>query len=96
MAEKFGEIVISKLTNRPWPAKNPCLSPLDYWFWSVCLQELRRTPPNTIEELIETVNDVTDSLEEEEVRKAVGNIMKRAESSLYDKGGAIEYKLKKK
>ena len=82
MAEKFGEIVISKLTNRPWPAKTPCLSPLDYWFWSVCLQELRRTPPNTIEELIEAVNDVSDSLEEEEVRKAFENIMKRAESSL--------------
>ena len=37
LAEKFGQRVISRLTARPWQAKSPCLSPLDYWFWSVCL-----------------------------------------------------------
>jgi hypothetical protein len=95
LAEKFGQRVISRLTARPWPAKSPCLSPLDYWFWSVCLQELRRNPPNTLEELMETVNEYSDSLEKEEIMKAVGNILKRAECCIEAEGGAFEYKMKK-
>ena len=50
---------------------------------------------NTLGELIETVNDFTDSLEEVDVRKAVGNILKRAEYCIEAKGGSFEYKLKK-
>ena len=42
------------------------------------------------------MNESTDSLEREEVRKAVRNIVKRAESCIEAKGGAFEYKLKKK
>ena len=55
-----------------------------------------RALPNTMEELVETVNEFTDSLEREEVRKAVGNIVKRAESCIEAEGGAFEYKLKSK
>ena len=43
-AAKFGNRFISRFTARPWPARSPCLSPLDYWFWSVGLSELRRQP----------------------------------------------------
>ena len=56
---------------------------------------MRRTLPNTMEELVETVNEFTDSLEREEVRKAVGNIVKRAESCIEAEWGAFEYKFKK-
>ena len=96
LAEKFGQRVISRLTDRPWQAKSPCLSPLDFWYWSVCLQELRRSPPKSLDEIKETVDEFTESLEEEEVKKAVGNIVKRAECCLKAGGGAFKYKLKKK
>ena len=65
------EQVISRFTARPWPANSPNLSVLDYWFWSVCLSELRRFPPNTLEELKEKGEILADSLEEEEVSGAV-------------------------
>ena len=45
LESKFGDRVISRLTARPWPAKSPDLSPLDFWFWSVALAECRRAPP---------------------------------------------------
>ena len=63
--------MISRFTARPWPAKSPDLSVLDYWFWSVCLSELRGVPPNTLEELKEKVEALADFLEEEEVSGAV-------------------------
>ena len=28
---------------------------LDYWFWSICLVELRKNPPNSVPELLKTV-----------------------------------------
>ena len=63
----FRNQVISWFTAQPWPAKSPKLSMLDYWFWAFCLAELRRDPPNTLEELKETVNALTYFLEDEEV-----------------------------
>ena len=62
MNSEFGNRVISRHAERPWPARSPDMSPLDYWFWSVCLAELRRSPPSTLEELQETVGDYVDSL----------------------------------
>jgi hypothetical protein len=44
LGTKFGTRVISRYAEQPWPAKSPDLSPLDFWFWSVCLRELRRCP----------------------------------------------------
>ena len=49
--QKFGQRVISRHMDRPWPAKSPDLSPLDYWFWSVATRELARVPPSSIEEI---------------------------------------------
>ena len=55
LQQKFGQRVISRHMDRPWPAKSPDLSPLDYWFWSVAMRELARVPPNSIEEMKTTV-----------------------------------------
>ena len=44
LATKFGTSVISRYADQPWPAKSPDLSPLEFWFWSVCLMVQRRCP----------------------------------------------------
>ena len=66
-----------------------------YWFWSVCLAELRRSPPASIEELKHTVTEFANSLTPEEIKKAVGDIIPRAEACIMSNGGAFEYRLKK-
>ena len=55
LTSKFGDRLISFKTPRPWPAKSPDLSLLDYWFWSVAMVEVRRVQPNTLEELTSCV-----------------------------------------
>ena len=95
LKNKFGDRVISRNTAQPWPAKSPDMSPLDFWFWSVCLTELRRSPPNSLEELKNTVNDFADRLTREEVIKSARDLHIRAKCCKEAKGGAFEFKLKK-
>ena len=62
--------MISRLTDRSWPARKPNLSPVDYWFLSVALAELERAPPTTLEQLKMTVQDFAASLNCGEVIRA--------------------------
>ena len=94
LTQKFHERVISHLMDRIWPPRSPDLSPLDYWFWGACLQELRRSPPRTIDELKATVEAYAASLTSEEISKAVLDILPRAEACILAEGGAFEYRLK--
>ena len=95
LASKFGNCVISNLTDRVWPPRSPDLSPLDFWFWGICLSELRRSPPNSIEELKETINTYASCFNPKEIRKAVCHIIPRAKYSILANGTAFEQKLKK-
>ena len=95
LKSKFRDRVKSRFTTHPWPAKSADHSPLDFWFWSVCLAELRRNPPTSLEELQATVEEYSNSLGEEEIKKACRHIMTRAKACLRARGGAFEYTLKK-
>ena len=66
----------------------------DYWLWSVCLQEIRRVKPASLEELKEVVNNFCERLNPDEVRRAVRHIRRRAQEET--EGGHFERKLKKK
>ena len=63
--------------------------------WSVCLAELRRSPPSSLEELQNTVTEYTNSMDREEVIVASKDIFFRAKVFKAAKGGPFEYKLKK-
>ena len=76
--------------------KTLSVAPNDYWLWSVCLQEIRRVKPASLEELKEVVNNFCESLDPDEVRKAVRHIRRRAQACFEAEGGHFEHKLKKK
>ena len=93
--EKFGTRVISGNTEIPWPARSPDKAPCDYYLWGNCEAEIRRVKPSTLEELKTVVTDFCDSLDEEEVRRAVRDVRPRAELCLKMGGGHFESQLKK-
>ena len=95
LMSKFGNRVISRLTERSWPSRSPDLSPLDFWFWAVCLAELGRNPPSSLEQLKETVEDYVGNLDKGSVIKAVRDITPRAQACKNSNGGPFEYRLKK-
>ena len=88
------ESVISRFTERPWPAISPDLSPLDYVFWSVCLVELRKNPPNSFLKLLNTVERYTVSLNKDQIITAVNDIILIDQACMESDGGAFEYKIK--
>ena len=57
--------MISRLNGCTWPSCTPDMS-LDYWPWSVCLAQLRRSRSAALEELIATVEEYKGSLEEQD------------------------------
>ena len=52
--------------------------------------------PASLEELKEVVNDFCESLDPDEVRKAVRHIRRRAQACFEADGGHFEHNLKKK
>ena len=51
LQEAFQGRVISRLTTIAWPAKSPDMSCLDFWFWGVAMEEVRKSRPSTLTEL---------------------------------------------
>lgn len=90
LRENFGDRIISRLTRHPWPARSPDLSPLDFWFWGAAMAELRKNPPATLKVLKDTVEAYADSLDENEIRRAVRHVRTRAQECLRRRGGAFE------
>jgi hypothetical protein len=44
-----------------------------YLLWSVCLSALRKSPPTSLDELMDIVNQYADKMEEEEIKKTCKN-----------------------
>ena len=78
----------------PKPVKSPDLSPLDYWFWSVCLVELRKNSLNSIPEIVYTVERYAASLNKDQIITALNDILPRAQACIEYDGGAFDYKPK--
>ena len=74
--------------------KRPDLSPLNYWFWFVSLADLRKNPPNSLPELVNTVERYAASLNKDQITTAVNDILPRAQACIKSDGGAFEYKFK--
>ena len=55
------------LTTIAWPAKSPDMSCLDFWFWGVAMEEVRKSRPSTLTELKAVVKAFAESVEPEEV-----------------------------
>ena len=87
--------MISRLTDTIWPAKSPDLSPLDFWFWGVAMEEVRRVQPDTMEELKQIVEEFAEAMEKESIHNAAEGVLTRSKVCLKMGGGAFEYAYKK-
>ena len=91
----FGNRLISKGKDAtvPWPARSPDLNPLDFCFWGMAMKEVWEKKPQTIPELMSVVENFFENLSPDLVRKCVGNIRKRAQFCVKNKGGHFENQL---
>ena len=94
LASKFGDRIISNLTDLEWPPRSPDMSPLDFWFWGACLARLRKVRYHGLEMLMDTVTDYAASIPKADVRRAVNDILVRADCCIEHGGGSFEPRLK--
>ena len=87
-------LLIFEMPPRNNQHKVPDLSPLDYWFWSVCLVELRKNPSNSLPELVYTVAKYAASLNKDQIITAVNDMLPRAQACIASDGEAFKYELK--
>ena len=86
----FSGRVISRNGEVEWPAYSPDLSPLDYFFWGYALTEVTRHQPDTIKALKAIVEEVATDVDPDLIRRAVGNLNKRAKLCLEAGGSHFE------
>ena len=73
---EFVDQVISGKTDRPWPAHSPDLAPNNFWLQGLCLQEILRVKPRTMEGIKELVTNFCGSLDREDVIAASQHLKK--------------------
>lgn len=90
LSEKFQERVISRRTDRPWPAHSPDLSPLDYWFWGEMDHVVALKKPETLEDLKRIIEETAAAMEEAQVFRAVNSLRRRVLLCVKNNGGHFE------
>ena len=96
LKEVFGDRVISKNATIKWPPKSPDLAPNDYSYWGRLQDYVYHKKVKNIEELKQAVFDFNELLSEEDVRKMVQSIRRRAQLCLDCDGDTFEHLVKKK
>ena len=87
---KFQERIISRRTERVWPAHSPDLSPLNFWLWGELQQTVYDKKPATVKGLRRIVNKAARTISEETVRKAAASFLRRVEKCALKEGGHFE------
>ena len=95
LGEKFCGQIISQKLEIDWPPYSPDLNPLDYFFWSLAMIQVRCQKTSTIAELTAIVEDVAATAPKEMIHDAVGNIRKRCQACQMAEGSQYEPFLKK-
>lgn len=57
LARRFGNDVISRLSDNPWPSRSPDLSPLDYFLWGYLKETMKLKPLDNVEMLKNHIKD---------------------------------------
>ena len=78
-----------------WPAKSPDMSCLDFWFWGVAMEEVRKSRPSTLNELKAVVDAFAESVNQGMVKRSARSTWKRARACKAVAGASFEGSLEK-
>lgn len=91
LKSRFGNKVISHLTDFPWPARSPDLSPLDFFLWGYLKENVFRTKPNNIDTLKEAIREILSSIDQDTMAAVIANFEKRVNLCIQQQGGHFEH-----
>lgn len=91
--ELFGENVISKKSAFPWSPRSPDLSPLDFFLWGYCKDNVYHNNPQNVIELQRSVEDFIANIPREMCERVIENFKHRVTECISRRGDHIEHRI---
>lgn len=89
LREIFGERLISKNSDFPWPPRSPDLTAPDFFLWGYLKDKVYLNKPETIRQLKQNIRDEILSLQPETLCGVMENALKRANLCIEKNGGHL-------
>lgn len=80
--ELFGNRVISRFGNIPWPPRSPDLSVCDFFLWGYLKSKVYTTRPRTLDELKQRIRDEIHSIPAEMLQRSMKNLKNRLQECI--------------
>ncbi|PSN57112.1 hypothetical protein C0J52_01298 [Blattella germanica] len=74
--ELFGNHVISRFGNIPWPPRSPDLSVCDFFLWGYLKSKVYTTRPRTLDELKQRIRDEIHSIPAEMLQRSMKKVLR--------------------
>ncbi len=91
LVSKFGERLISRRTQRPWPPRSPDLSTCDFFLWGYLKSKVYANGPNSLQDLRRNIEQEIRGISRETRQKVVGNFVWRLQECVRTQGGHLEH-----
>lgn len=89
LREMFPGRLISRFGDVPWPARSPDLSVPDFFLWGYLKSLVYNTLPRTIEELKRRIEDEIVRIDEDMLRRVMGDFTRRLGECIENEGGHL-------
>jgi hypothetical protein len=87
----FGDRIISKRKEFFWARHSPDLSPLDYFLWGYCKENVYANKPSTLSELKQNIEEFIRSIPSEMCVRVIRNLSARLQRCIDLHGAHIEH-----
>ena len=89
--ELFGNRVISRFGDIPWPPRSPDLSVCDFFLWGYLKNLVYTTRPRTLDELKQRIQEEFRGIPAEMLQRAMGNLNGRLKECIRREGRHLQH-----
>ncbi len=93
LGSKFGDRLISRRTERPWPPRSPDLSVCDFFLWRYLKSKVYANGPNNLQDLRRNIEQEIRDISGETRRRVMENFVWRLQECVRMHGGHLEHVL---
>lgn len=93
LEEMFGGRIISKRSDFPWSPRSPDLSPLDFFIWGYCKENVYSNAPQSVPELQRSIEDFIHNIPSATCERVIANFKRRINECINRRGDHIEHRI---
>jgi hypothetical protein len=91
LRSKFGDRLISRRCDFPWPARSPDLTPPDFFWWGHLKEHCFAPKPTTLDELMVNISNAVQAIPVSALKVTFQNMRRRLELCIERSGGHFEH-----